>query len=207
MSMSTAEKYARRARNSDSLEDVAYNVACAIDELVKAIRELEPEFPVIVGGNQYHWNARSRIYPTSANHNDCPKSEDRERPSLRPRCASITSGLAASLAAVRCAGVPKWRRTIEVRDNGAATAAIPPPSGEVGERSEAGGGTSPELPQLTCSRPLPELSWCRPYSDLPVRKNCKGPKSSSFAALMTSPNVTGLGRWQPCALPSFNCFR
>ena len=41
MSMSTAEKYARRARNSDSLEDVAYNVACAIVELVKAIRELE----------------------------------------------------------------------------------------------------------------------------------------------------------------------
>jgi hypothetical protein len=41
MSMSTAEKYARRARNSDSLEDVAYNVACAIDELVKAIREPE----------------------------------------------------------------------------------------------------------------------------------------------------------------------
>jgi hypothetical protein len=159
----------------------------------------------------------------------------------RPHLWVATSGLAASLAAVRCAGVPKWRRTIEVRDNGAATAAIPPPSGEVGERSEAGGGTSPELPQLTCSRPPPdhprcapvvdlprrgryggrlaasessiasraftELSSCRPYSDLPVRKNCKGPKSSSFAALMTSPNVTGLGRWQPCALPSFNCFR
>jgi hypothetical protein len=41
MSMSTAEKYARRARNSDSLEDVAYNVAYAIDELVQAIRDLE----------------------------------------------------------------------------------------------------------------------------------------------------------------------
>jgi hypothetical protein len=41
MSMSTAEKYARRARNSDSLEDVAYNIACAIDELVQAIRDLE----------------------------------------------------------------------------------------------------------------------------------------------------------------------
>jgi hypothetical protein len=41
MSMSTAEKYARRARNSDSLEDVAYNMACAIDELVQAIRDLE----------------------------------------------------------------------------------------------------------------------------------------------------------------------
>jgi hypothetical protein len=41
MSMSTADKYARRARNSDSLEDVAYNIACAIDELVQAIRDLE----------------------------------------------------------------------------------------------------------------------------------------------------------------------
>jgi hypothetical protein len=41
MSMSTAEKYARRARNSDSLEDVAYNIACGIDELVQAIRDLE----------------------------------------------------------------------------------------------------------------------------------------------------------------------
>ena len=41
MSMSTAEKYARRARNSDSLEDVAYNIACAIDALVQAIRDLE----------------------------------------------------------------------------------------------------------------------------------------------------------------------
>jgi hypothetical protein len=41
MSMSTAEKCARRARNSDSLEDVAYNMACAIDELVQAIRDLE----------------------------------------------------------------------------------------------------------------------------------------------------------------------
>jgi hypothetical protein len=41
MSMSTAEKYARRARNSDSLEDVAYNVACAIEELAQAIRDLE----------------------------------------------------------------------------------------------------------------------------------------------------------------------
>ena len=41
MSTSTAEKYARRIRNSDSLEDVAYNVACAIDELVQAIRDLE----------------------------------------------------------------------------------------------------------------------------------------------------------------------
>jgi hypothetical protein len=41
MSMSTAEKYARRARNSDSLEDVAYNIACAIDELAQAIRDLE----------------------------------------------------------------------------------------------------------------------------------------------------------------------
>jgi hypothetical protein len=27
--------------NSDSLEDVAYNIACAIDELVQAIRDLE----------------------------------------------------------------------------------------------------------------------------------------------------------------------
>jgi hypothetical protein len=41
MSMSTAEKYARRARNSDSLEDLAYNVACAIGELVEAISDLE----------------------------------------------------------------------------------------------------------------------------------------------------------------------
>jgi hypothetical protein len=41
MSMSTAEKYARRARNSDSLDDVAYNMACAIDELVQAVRDLE----------------------------------------------------------------------------------------------------------------------------------------------------------------------
>ena len=41
MSTSTAGKYARRVRNSDSLEDVAYNVACAIDELVQAIRDLE----------------------------------------------------------------------------------------------------------------------------------------------------------------------
>ena len=41
MSMSAAEKYARRARNSDSLEDVAYNMACAIDELVQEIRDLE----------------------------------------------------------------------------------------------------------------------------------------------------------------------
>ena len=41
MSISTAEKYASRARNSDSLEDVAYNIACAIDELVQAIRDLE----------------------------------------------------------------------------------------------------------------------------------------------------------------------
>lgn len=41
MSMSSAEKYARRARNSDSLEDVAYNMACAIDELVQAVRDLE----------------------------------------------------------------------------------------------------------------------------------------------------------------------
>ena len=41
MSIPAAEKYARRSRNSDSLEDVAYNVACAIDELVEAIRDLE----------------------------------------------------------------------------------------------------------------------------------------------------------------------
>ena len=41
MSMSAAEKYARRARSSDSLEEVAYNVACAIDELAQAIRDLE----------------------------------------------------------------------------------------------------------------------------------------------------------------------
>ena len=41
MSIPAAEKYARRSRNSDSLEDVAYNVACAIDELVQAIRDLE----------------------------------------------------------------------------------------------------------------------------------------------------------------------
>jgi hypothetical protein len=41
MSMSAAEKYARRARNSDSVEDVGYNMACAIDELVQAIRDLE----------------------------------------------------------------------------------------------------------------------------------------------------------------------
>jgi hypothetical protein len=41
MSISTAEKYASRARNSDSLEDVAYNIACAIDELVQAISDLE----------------------------------------------------------------------------------------------------------------------------------------------------------------------
>ena len=41
MSMSTAVKYARRARNSDTLEDVANNIACAIDELVRAIHDLE----------------------------------------------------------------------------------------------------------------------------------------------------------------------
>ena len=41
MSMSKAEEYGRRARNSDTIEDVGYNVACAIDELVEAIRELE----------------------------------------------------------------------------------------------------------------------------------------------------------------------
>jgi hypothetical protein len=41
MSTATVAKYARRVRNSDSLEDVAYNVACAIDELVQAIRDLE----------------------------------------------------------------------------------------------------------------------------------------------------------------------
>jgi hypothetical protein len=46
MSMSSAEKYARRARNSDSLEDVAYNIACAIDELVQAIRNLEGNPPL-----------------------------------------------------------------------------------------------------------------------------------------------------------------
>jgi uncharacterized protein YlxW (UPF0749 family) len=41
VSMTTAEKYARRARNSDSLEDVAYNLACAVEELAQAIRDLE----------------------------------------------------------------------------------------------------------------------------------------------------------------------
>ena len=41
MSMSKAEEDGRRARNSDTIEDVGYNVACAIDELVEAIRELE----------------------------------------------------------------------------------------------------------------------------------------------------------------------
>ena len=41
MSVPAAEKYARRARTSDSLEDVAYNMACAIDELVQEIRDLE----------------------------------------------------------------------------------------------------------------------------------------------------------------------
>ena len=41
MTTSTAAKYGRRARNSDSIEDVGYNVARAIDELVEAIRELE----------------------------------------------------------------------------------------------------------------------------------------------------------------------
>ena len=41
MSVPAAEKYARRVRNSDSLEDVAYNIACAIDGLVEAILELE----------------------------------------------------------------------------------------------------------------------------------------------------------------------
>ena len=50
MSMSTAEKYARRARNSDSLEDVAYNMACAIDELVQAIRDLEASKTVRIKG-------------------------------------------------------------------------------------------------------------------------------------------------------------
>ncbi len=39
--MFTAEKYARRARNSDSLEDVAYNLACAIEELLQGLRDLE----------------------------------------------------------------------------------------------------------------------------------------------------------------------
>ncbi|HEY7243158.1 MAG TPA: hypothetical protein VH678_04650 [Xanthobacteraceae bacterium] len=41
MSISTAQKHARRAQNSDSVEDVAYNMACAIDELIQAIRDLE----------------------------------------------------------------------------------------------------------------------------------------------------------------------
>ena len=42
MSWSSAEKYTPPARNTaDSLEDVAYNIACAIDELVQAIRDLE----------------------------------------------------------------------------------------------------------------------------------------------------------------------
>ena len=39
MSMSTAEKYARCARNSDSVEDVACNMARASDELLQAIRD------------------------------------------------------------------------------------------------------------------------------------------------------------------------
>ena len=38
--MPAAEKYAHLA-HSDNLEDVAYNIACAIDELVQAIRDLE----------------------------------------------------------------------------------------------------------------------------------------------------------------------
>ena len=41
MSISSAEKYARRARNFDSIEDVGDNVARAVDELVQAIRDLE----------------------------------------------------------------------------------------------------------------------------------------------------------------------
>jgi hypothetical protein len=41
MSTSAAEKYGRRARNSDTIEDMGYNVAFAIDELAQAIRDLE----------------------------------------------------------------------------------------------------------------------------------------------------------------------
>jgi hypothetical protein len=41
MSTSAAEKHGRRVRNSDSVEDIGYNVACAIDEIVQAIRDLE----------------------------------------------------------------------------------------------------------------------------------------------------------------------
>ena len=41
MSTVKAEKYARQARNSDTLEDVGEHMKCAIDELAKAIHNLD----------------------------------------------------------------------------------------------------------------------------------------------------------------------
>jgi hypothetical protein len=41
MGTAKAEKYARGARNSDTVEDVGDYVKLAIDELIKAIRDLE----------------------------------------------------------------------------------------------------------------------------------------------------------------------
>jgi hypothetical protein len=41
MSTAKAELYARRARNSDTVEDVGDYIASAIDELIKSIRALD----------------------------------------------------------------------------------------------------------------------------------------------------------------------
>jgi hypothetical protein len=41
MSATKAEMYARKAQNSDTVEDVSAYMKLAVDELVKAIRDLE----------------------------------------------------------------------------------------------------------------------------------------------------------------------
>jgi hypothetical protein len=41
MSTAKAERYARQARNCDTVEDVSEYMKCAINELVKAVRDLE----------------------------------------------------------------------------------------------------------------------------------------------------------------------
>ena len=41
MSTAKAERYARQARNSDTVEDVGDYMTRAVDELVEAIRDLE----------------------------------------------------------------------------------------------------------------------------------------------------------------------
>jgi hypothetical protein len=41
MSLSTAELYGRLARDAGSARDLGENVKCAVDELIKAIKELE----------------------------------------------------------------------------------------------------------------------------------------------------------------------